>query len=329
MARLNARWSKFWATSKTYKHFWQSFPTHGDGTGATLTVTTTLSSVGAVNVSALGTTLTETISLIAGTASVTALGSTLTVTASLASGVATGDALASGATLELTTSLIDGTVNVSADGATLTNTLSLVDGATTVTQPGETLSLNVSVIEGAVNVTADGAALELDLTLVDGVTDVSADGAALELDLTLVEGSASSSENGTANGDTVSVGVQVIAGTAEGGFVRITGGMPFGPSAPRHRAVVSAVARGATLTLLASVRPGVAFGAKLEVVQDVPAPPLAAPAQVVHATASERSTVRQMLVEAGRASGDALAYGQMIEIRDWRSYDDDVLLLVL
>lgn len=252
MARLNARWSRFWATSKTYKHFWQSFPVIGSGPGAIVTVTTTISTAGLVNVSALGSTLTDTITLIGGHA----------------------------------------------------------------------------------NVSAEGDTLEIDLTLIDGVASVDAHvvGAVLEVDLFLTPGVASEFAPGTAEGATVTVGVNVIAGRAEGGFVRVTGGMPYGPSTPQRVQVVNATAQGATITLLAFALPGVATGidAKHKVVRAAPVVTEIVPISRVHVTASGQQVVRQLMIEAGKASGDAIAYGQLVEgQRDWGPYDDDIMMLVL
>jgi hypothetical protein len=338
MARLNARWSRFWNDARFYKRFWQAYPITGTGAGATLTDTVSLisgSATGAANtagqtLTANGATLAVTTSLIAGAASVSTAAETLTLTTSLIAGQV--NVSADGAALAVTTSVVEGHASVSTAADTLTVTASLIAGQANVTADGAALELDVSLIDGQANVTADGALLELDLALVDGVADISADGATLQVDLTLIAGSAVDIESGLAVGDTVAVGISVIPGKAEGGFVRVAGGMPYGPSIPQRRPPVSAIAHGATITLLTFALPGTAFGENIAEVREVPAPPLAAPLQVTYetATAAGSAVVRQIMLEAGRATGDAIAFGQLVEgRRDWGQYDNDVLALVL
>jgi hypothetical protein len=131
-----------------------------------------------------------------------ASGSTVSETLSLIAGAAAGDGAASGATLSETLALIAGSATgaANASGTTISETLSLISGAATgaANASGATLSETLSLVPGA----ATGAA--------------AASGATVAETISLIAGSAVVNQDGNAPGATVSVAYSFIPGTATG-----------------------------------------------------------------------------------------------------------------
>lgn len=136
---------------------------------------------GSGDATASGSTLTATVSLIAGVATATggavASGATLTVTTAIIAGAASGGAAVAGTTVTATTSLVAGSAvgGAEAAGQTLTATTSLIAGEAVggAEASGQVLTATASLIPGEASagsgdVTADGVMLTATASLIAG-----------------------------------------------------------------------------------------------------------------------------------------------------------------
>jgi hypothetical protein len=270
----------------------------GNASGATLTVTTSLPTVGAATggAAAAGATLTVTTSLIAGAATSSALiaGPVLTTTLSLpTSGAATGDALANGATITATESLIGGTASggALALGTLLTLTAALLEGVATVdvSTNGDTITVTVTLLEGIATGGATG--------------DANAAGATITIDATLAAGAADSGEKPISGR---------VAGVGPGFYKR----------KPEPRDVI---AFGATIEVPVSIVSGVAAGeVRTERVRETPIDRTPSLYQVpvveivpADVTVNARTAAQVLELKALLVSGVARC--------DWTEYDNALL----
>jgi hypothetical protein len=323
--------------------------------GDTVTVTASLipgTASGVVNGTAPGDTITVTASLTAGAATSDgdADGDTVTATLSLIAGSASVDATADGGTVEVVLSLIDGVADAgsaTAVGALFNVLPQLIPGSAVSGGQGlgAVLPIAVSLIEGTAfgtgtDATATGAVMPVTLSLIEGqatgATDATADGVVLPFAVSLIDGAAEGS-GPESNGVTLTVTTSIVAGTATGGAApeeggnttRFVSGMPFGPSVPVPP-VVNARARGATIVVGLRLEKGSVIidnsrTVEVEVVREVAAPPIV----IQNVTVSGHEIIKRIILEAGVATGDAVAGGAVVDQdKDWRPYDAALMKLL-
>lgn len=311
--------------------------------GSTLTADIILvAGVAIVDDTADGDTVTVTTSIIAGTASVSEEAALLILSTTLIPGTAFVGAIANGDTIEVDISIIPGELGAGlADGSILDLIMEFRPGSAVSggIGPGSIIPLIVTLIPGAAfatgtDGTTSGAVLPIFVSILPGEATGESNGDAAGDTITIftsIQSGAAEAPPAASNGDLLTVGISLIPGTATG-----TGTPPVqratgGPFLGRHTPIVDATAQGATITTTTKLEYGRADGQAeriVEVIREVPVPAMGVQlSPVQNDTGRGDKIVKQIMLEAGRATGDAIAFGQMIEVEQDYSAEMAILLL--